>query len=147
MGRKRKPHESGSKIPKAEFATDRAKRPAEERFPADEKVSYRFGMCDDGGDWPWSWDAIASHLSKLTDFETKTWPEITTTGTVGAKRIPTANLDTPAQARLRKIKRDDTDALWELRMGGKLRFWGQRHGSCMCFIWWDPDHTVCPSRR
>lgn len=101
-------------------------------------------MCDHGGDWAWSWDAHVKHQDKLADFENKTWHGITCDGSVGAKRIPAADLPLPAVRRLRKIERDDTDALWEFRMGNKPRFWGQRHGSAMCFLWWDEHHTVYP---
>jgi len=90
---------------------------------------------------------MVKYLSTLSDFEQRTWPEISATATVGTKRVPTASLAAEAQARLRKIQRDDTDALWEIRVGNKPRLWGQRHGSTMCFIWWDAEHTVCPVAR
>ncbi len=87
------------------------------------------------------------HLQKLIDFESKPWAEFTTSGTIGAKRIPLADLGSDAQKRLRKIEYDDADALWELRVGGKPRFWGVRIGNCLYFVWWDPEHHVCPVKR
>lgn len=136
-----------SKQPVAREKTDSKKSPSEQHFEKDERVAYRFGMCDHGGEWAWSWDALAQHHTKLSDFETKTWNEIITKGSVGACSVRVANLPSRAQARLRKLKHDDTDELWELRVGNKPRFWGQRHGSCMCFIWWDEGHTVFPRNK
>jgi len=37
------------------------------------------------------------------------------------------------------------DALYSLRLSGKLRLWGVRDRSVLQLLWYDPEHQVCPS--
>lgn len=111
------------------------------------RPAWRFSHCDGDGPWPWNWDSVLVHFDKLVQLEGRTWPDITGKGAIGAKRIPLANLCKAAQRRLEQVLVDDTDALWELGLGGKPRLWGLRVGSCFHFLWWDPEHEVCPSAK
>lgn len=110
---------------------------------------WRFGLIDHNGPYPWDWDAFVTHFPKLMDLEGKPWDEFVRDGTVGAKSIPLAggSYKRAALNRLERLKLDDVDALWELRMGGAPRFWGIRDLQCFHFLWWDPEHKVCPSKR
>ena len=81
------------------------------------------------------------------DMESKDWIAFAHDGSVGAKRIPLDHLKDEATKRLNKLQFDDAEALWELRVGGKPRFWGVRLGSCFHFLWWDPEHKVCPTKK
>lgn len=113
----------------------------------DEAVSWRVGMLDLGGSWGWGTlepKHIVTVLKKLRDFESMTWGELTG-GTSGNKPIPVDHLCAAAKKRLETKKLDDLDHLWELRLGGKLRIWGIRWRGCFHVLWWDPEHTVCPS--
>lgn len=110
--------------------------------------TWRFGLCDRGGDWAWDDEAFYGHLATIRAIEAKTWAASSGSGTVGClKRIPVENVCSEAQARLRRIKLDDFDAVWEIRLGGAPRFWGVRIDQCFHFVWWDPHHTVCPSKK
>lgn len=111
------------------------------------RPSWRFGHCDHNGPWAWNWDGFHDHFDKLMAMEAKNWTEFTHSGSVGAKRIRLDNLGGDAQTRLFRLDFDDADALWELRVGGKPRLWGVRSENCFHFLWWDPEHTVSPSRR
>ncbi|MBE3069939.1 MAG: hypothetical protein IMZ55_05305 [Acidobacteria bacterium] len=55
------------------------------------------------------------------------------------------NLIHEAQRRLVEIKVDDRDELLRLRFGGTQRLWGVRAGRFFLALWWDPQHTICPS--
>lgn len=137
-----------NKKPAAVVPTSREKRPkVPHQQDLGEHMSWRFGSCDDSGPFEWLWGALETHLDKLEHFESQPWSRSETSGTVGAKRIGLASLSKDAQKRLRKLELDDADALWELRVAGKPRFWGFRSGHCFHFLWWDPDHQVCPSKR
>lgn len=61
------------------------------------------------------------------------------------KFIPSENLCTEARRRLVDIAQDDADGLYELRLSGTERVWGHRIEDVCHLVWWDPDHTVCPS--
>ena len=52
-----------------------------------------------------------------------------------------------AQKRLTDLELDDHGALWEMRLAGEPRVWGLRNGHVFYPVWWDPDHSVCPSDK
>lgn len=138
------------KQPKASVPTSREKRPKLPPSSPEEFIkhmSWRFTACDHEGPFAWGWHALETHLEKLKHFESQPWGQSEGTGVIGAKRIPLDSLSNEATKRLRRLQLDDVDALWELRLAGKPRFWGMRHGNCFHFLWWDPDHKVCPSTR
>jgi hypothetical protein len=141
-GRKGKP-----KVPKQAVPTSGEKRPRllRQTTGTDDRPAWRFAHCDHDGPFPWSWDAFIRHFEKLMDMEAKPWPQFTLDGSIGAKRIPLENLPDTTTARLRRLKLDDADALWELRMGNKPRFWGVRIRNCFHFLWWDPSMLCAPA--
>ena len=136
------------KVPVQKVEVTRRKEP---RVPPRQKQSdmpaWRFGLCDHGGPFKWDWTSLATHLDKLCHFEDNSWGEISGTGTVGAKEIPLDSLGPAALKRLRALEYDDAESLWELRVGGAPRFWGVRTGNCLHFLWWDPKHLVCPTKK
>jgi hypothetical protein len=113
---------------------------------AEGKPSWRFSSACRDGDWAWGEAATVAFLSFSHQYESMTWPEIFKGGNAG-KLISTDHLPSPAQAELARISHDDVDDLVELRFSGLLRAWGVRHGSVLCLLWWDPDHTVFPSYK
>ncbi len=54
-----------------------------------------------------------------------------------------------AQNRLAQLEYGDNDTLYQLRIAGKgeRRLWGFKHQNILQILWWDPDHTVYPTRR
>jgi hypothetical protein len=148
-GRGRNRRATAQKRPRTKVAIPTGKQP---RLPArevpDDRPSWRFADCDNDGEWAWDWQAFLNHFDTLMAMEGTAWGQLGKTGTIGsAKHIPLANLCRDAQTRLERLGLDDADALWELRLGGKPRLWGRRLGHCLHFLWWDPEHTVCPSTK
>jgi hypothetical protein len=61
--------------------------------------------------------------------------------------IPLDHVTKAARDRLKEMNRDDLDPLFSLRLSGKVRIWGWRDQELFYIIWWDPEHTVCPSSK
>jgi hypothetical protein len=113
-----------------------------------EKIVWRLARLDLDGEWGWR-KLDAGHLERvvqqLKHFEGMTIGELFNRG--GNKRIPAENICKDARDRLDEIQADDLDELWELRLTGKNRVWGSRSGHVYHVLWWDPEHTVCPSHH
>lgn len=109
-------------------------------------LAWRFSTNDPGGDWAWTSlqppEKYQEVLEKLHEFETKNWREIVAGG---SHSIELGRLAKKARDRLTVIKRDDLDELMSFRLTGKNRVWCVRDQNIMRLLWWDPDHTVCPS--
>lgn len=117
-------------------------------LPEGTRIAWRFSRVDFDGEWGWSSlepGALGVVHDKLCSFETMNESELFGRG--GHKRIAVESVCSRAQARLVAIEQDDLDHLWELRLGGKPRVWGARQGHVFFPIWWDPEHTVCPSKK
>jgi hypothetical protein len=113
-----------------------------------EQVAWHVRIVDRDGRWGWNnadksetWDGI---LKKMAEFETMTWDQIERKG---SHDISLSDLCSEARKGLARINQDDVDELFSLRLTGKQRIWGIRDRSILKIIWWDPDHTVCPSRK
>jgi hypothetical protein len=111
-------------------------------------VSWQIGTLDKHGPWGWSqlrgghfWNHVQA---KLSEFERMTWQEIFRHRS--NHPIKKKDLCPDAQKRLNQIKQDDTDELISLALSNLIRVWGIRQGSVLKVLWWDPGHTVCPSR-
>ena len=50
-----------------------------------------------------------------------------------------------ARTRLEELELDDIGQLYRLRLRGAQRVWGILEGYIFKILWWDPDHTICPS--
>ena len=114
----------------------------------DHKIVWRFSMLDMGGPWGWAMVTIAQWemiLAKIRDWETQTLGELF--NHARHKPIPLESLCPGARARLEEINLDDLDVLWELGLGNKPRIWGHRDRHIFYPLWWDPEHTVCPSTK
>lgn len=130
-----------------------AVEPAPEKFPKAAEphvdglpLAWRFSACDKGGSWAWTGlDAAGEYkrvMEKLHQFETMNWSEI---GRDGSHPIEVSKLAKGARDRLTRIKQNDLDDLMSFRLTGKNRVWCVRDRNIMRVLWWDPDHTVCPS--
>lgn len=109
-------------------------------------LAWRFSACDKGGAWAWtSLDAAGKYkrvLEKLHQFETMNWSEIKRGG---SHPVEVSMLAKGARDRLTQIKQNDLDDLMSFHLTGKNRVWCVRDRNIMKVLWWDPDHTVCPS--
>lgn len=112
-----------------------------------QKPVWSISIIDRCGEWGWNnvkneilWKNI---LSKMRYFEGMPWGEILRKKTTSL--VPVDEFYPEAKRRLREIKMYDTDELLHLGLSGKERIWGIRIGRVFQILWWDPDHTVCPS--
>lgn len=97
----------------------------------------------------WGWKKIKKFsdiLEKLKNYETMTWGEILSNKKYN-HNVLKDQLDKRAQKRLEDLKLDDISELFRLRLGGKERVWGILDRYILKIIWWDPEHTVCPSEK
>lgn len=127
----------------------KAPRAAESPSSNDAKViAWHLRTIDQHG--PYGWGKIekttlwASVLSKVTSLESTTWADLMNNG---SHPIPVKDLCQAARSRLKKIKQDDVDELFSLRLTGKQRIWGIRDQNILKVLWWDPEHEVCPSAK
>ena len=130
--------------------------PSEEKLPrgggrvesAVGPISWHIRTLDKEG--PWGWKQInaltlwGDVFSKLSNFETMQWSEILNRNN---HAIPISRICPNAQNRLREINQDDTDEIVSLHLTGKKRIWGIRDRHILKVLWWDPDHTICPSLK
>jgi hypothetical protein len=103
------------------------------------------------GDGSWSVQAgdstyFRKALSRLAQLETMTWNAILS-DKHNNHYVSPDTLCSEAQARLSELQLDGTDNLVSLRIEGKPRIWGIRDRGVFRVIWWDPEHTVCPSHK
>ena len=102
-------------------------------------------------DWEgaWGWgdvritELFSEIIPKLLDFETMKWWEVERGG---SHFVDLTNCCAEAQARALEIDLRE-DILFSLRLTGIKRVWGVREIAILRLLWWDPEHTVCPSRR
>jgi len=113
----------------------------------------RFRWRVDSVDWdgPWGWetalvvDLLDTVIPKLHDFESMTWAEVE--GKTGSHFVAYDDLCKEAQDRLTHLRMDEQAQLFSARITGKKRVWGTRDVVTFRVLWWDPDHTVCPSLK
>jgi hypothetical protein len=144
-------HPSVRKEPVAGAQVAPRKRPVPgPQGPLDKDACLLYGLSlmDEGG--PWGWSGIAAEHLKRVVAKSKGWESMTIGELLrvsGNKPIPFDHLCPEAQRRLVELELDDYDGLWELRLGGKPRIWGVLSGHVFYPVWWDPKHTVCPSKK
>jgi hypothetical protein len=121
-----------------------------------ENPSWNVRLADPEG--PWSFRNLSCRswwndiYAKLCDFETMTWQEIldASGGRVHGNNnheIPTSVLVPAARRRLKKLRMDDIDVLFSLRLTGRKRIWGILDGSVLKLLWYDPNHEIYPSMK
>lgn len=83
-------------------------------------------------------------MEQLHEFETM---NLETIRRQGSHLVEVARLARRAIARLAEIKQDDIDYLMSFRVTAKNRVWCIPDRNIMRILWWDPNHTVCPSLK
>jgi len=86
-------------------------------------------------------------ISKLRNFESRTWSEILIQSKKQNHAIPVWKIEKSAQDRLAELNLDDIDELISLRLSGKERVWGIMYDGILKVLWWDPNHLVCKSSK
>lgn len=98
----------------------------------------------------WGWknikDRLQEVLAKLKDYESMQWKEIKN-NIARDHAVEIDKLHADAKKRLQELKLDDVGQLYRLRLSGTQRVWGILDGYIFKILWWDPEHTVCPSPK
>lgn len=84
-------------------------------------------------------------MPKLHNYESMTWAEVE--GPSGSHSVDFDQLCAQAQARLAEIGRGELESLFSVRITGEQRVWGIKDVAILRIIWWDPEHSVCPSQK
>ena len=107
-----------------------------------------FGRVDLDGRWCWthlSSNDLRQIIQRLGNLERMTWSEIEQS--TKSHFVKVDDLIKEANDRLAEIKQDDVDELFSLRVTNIIRLWGIRVGEEFHFLWCDPNHEVCPSKK
>lgn len=142
---------SKKKSPKNKINPSSEKIPRSKEDPTNfesKEIVWHINMIDQFGNWGWDnvnkeifWNCI---FKKIKSFESMTWSEIKK-NKKNNHSVKVSNFFPEAQKRLCEIELDDVEELFSLRLGSKKRIWGIRNGRVLKILWWDPNHTVCPS--
>jgi hypothetical protein len=115
----------------------------------DMKFCWRVSDIDWQGPWGWSKatceQLLTDVIPKLHDFESMTWGQVD--GPTGSHFVDVTALVDEAQRRLTEIGKDEQGCLFSLRITGRIRLWGIREIAVLRLLWWDPEHSVCPSPK
>lgn len=85
-------------------------------------------------------------LNRLRNWETMTWHQILGQGPRN-HLVPVDRCSKQARDRLRHLERDDVDELLSMVVNSRARVWSILTDRVCYFLWWDPDHQVCPSKK
>jgi hypothetical protein len=143
----------------------KSKKPKWEREPSPSKIA-KFASNPDGYNdrnpaWriskiemvdPFGWhnlnaQEIKDIQTKLSEFESMTWNEISVQGKKQHHSVTIDQLSKEAQTRLKEKNIVDIDELFSLRLSGQQRVWGILEQGILNLLWWDPNHQVCPSNK
>lgn len=107
-------------------------------------ISWGLRWTDLGGDWSWrklNPDHMESLHRQLVAMEGETLHKLIQDRRV--KDIPVEHIEREPQERLKTIRLEEAETLWELRLGSKWRVWGLVERATFYFLWWDENETVC----
>ena len=138
---------SKRKIASACYMPEESKIPRAEADNSNLFIEFKVDQIDKEG--PYGWNKFDSScmkelMQKIFETQKLTWQVIAENG---SHPISINKLVHHAQKRLTKIKKDDLDDLYSLRISGKKRIWGIRERNIFWILWWDPNHEVCPSQK
>lgn len=114
------------------------------------KLVWRLAWLDEGG--PWAPTRIepaqmAVLMRKMVAYESMTIGEIFAPGSEHGKAYDVSELPSAASKRISEIKRDDEALIHRLRCSAKRRLYGILREHVFHVLWWDPEHTVWPSKK
>ncbi len=99
---------------------------------------------------PFGWHSIDKETAlyvreKLAAFESMTWGEIL--NSKNNHNVSVERLCDKAQERLTEMRQYDLEEVLSLRLTGRQRVWGILNAGVCTLLWWDPEHSICPSIR
>ncbi len=108
-------------------------------------VLVEFYYLDDKYSWsPFKLDnknIIKDILEKLKNFEKMKWKDIS-----GKNHHYLDYLSLSKKAK-KELERIDVQEVFSFRLSGRNRLIGIRENECFYIIWWDSDHSFCPSNK
>jgi hypothetical protein len=109
---------------------------------------WSFAALDLSGPFGWSLlerENFEPLLTRLRAWESMTWSQIAMEGKKRNHSIKVADCSAAAQRRLVEISLEDIDELFSMGVQGRPRVIGILDRNVFKFLWWDPEHLVCPS--
>ncbi len=99
---------------------------------------------------PHGWHVLDSSTvgyirEKLSSFETMTWSQILVVAKKHNHLIAVSEICREAQEHLAEINMEDIDEVLSLRLSSRERVWGVLDRGVVELLWWDPEHSICPS--
>lgn len=138
----------GRKRPIAKEKPRRDKKPRAVSITGPQSPLWSFVVVDIEGPWGFSsmeMRDLVDVLNHLKNFEGMTWVDIERN--TGSHPIEVKDIINTARKRLRKLRQDDIEELFSLRIGGRKRIWGIRVRDTLRILWWDPNHEISPSQK
>jgi hypothetical protein len=123
--------------------------PLQSQSYMDKNPAWRISKMEVGD--PFGWHILDENeiqfvRDKLKEFESMTWDQILIKAKKQNHSVSIDDLIKDAQRRLTEINLDDLDQLVSLHLSGRKRVWGYIvDQGVMNLLWWDPEHTICPS--
>lgn len=100
----------------------------------------------DHDEWGWSGLDIAGFFNLLEKhlhrYEGTEWGELQKQKS--CHPLPVEKIVDKAQRRLCEKCPPGIGSLFQIKVGGKRRAWGERKEDILYLIWYDPDHTIYP---
>ena len=93
---------------------------------------------------------LEDFFKKLLDFSTMKWCELFPPDESKSRHHPLSesSLSKQALSRIKALQlEEDTDNLYSLALGGKVRLIGIRRGTIFQVIWYDANHEFAPSEK
>jgi hypothetical protein len=128
-----------------------AKVPRLAERPDVQGAKFCWRVTDIDWDGPWGWSQASCRqllddvLPRLHDLESMTWGQVD--GPTGSHYVEATAIVPEARRRLTEIGKDEQARLFSLRITGRIRLWGIRDIAVLRVLWWDPEHSVCPSLK
>lgn len=111
-------------------------------------IGWNFSMMDQSPQCPWqcTFKLLSKFRDRLLAFEGKSFQEIEKESDSSHAWTDTSKLNKKFQELLEQ-KKIDSEALWQLELGGKERLFGVRVLNIFKVIWLDKDHSVYPVKK
>lgn len=121
----------------------------------DKKPSWKFRRFDSACEL-WGMNTLNDNLQIVMDglksYEDLTWQQIMSAthdkkGKSKNHDVELSDLTNTARRRLNKIKADDIQSVFSLRLNNLFRIIGILEGAILNILWIDPKHEVCETKR
>jgi hypothetical protein len=143
------------KQPKIKDSPHPTKLPKVENHPSDDLFpKWCFLLMDINWD-KYGWEKLTSQqtsqlLKYISGTQSMKWNEIKKKNSKSGKynkNVPTSEIIKVVQDRLKYLKMDDTDEIFSFHVTNMARIWGIKENETFKFLWYDPNHEICPTKK